>query len=308
MFIIGDIMNSENKEIIKEPIEKQEKNPAPKKKKMKIFSVRTAIILILLVLLGIFLYFENTTLSSSHYIYESELVSADFDGFKIVQVSDFHQREYGKDNKKLLNLVKSENPDIIVITGDMVSCTDKNFDIAVEFADKLADIAPTYYSSGNHEMWGQYFPFMDALKESDVKILENEKEVIKRGKSQINLYGLSYEVFCYPNGVSKELQSLIKTSDEMNILLAHRPDLLSDYSSYDVDLVFSGHAHGGQIRGIFKNGIYAPDQGLFPKLTAGVHTEKETTMIISRGLGGSHFVPRVFNKPELVTVTLKSKN
>ena len=183
------------------------------------------------------------------------------------------------------------------------------------FINKAVDIAPIYYVSGNHEAWsGKYDQIKQSLKDAGVLILDDTSLELLKGENSIQLLGLSDPDFLTSNYLdgtnTKKLELQLKQwSNDINykILLSHRPELFSLYIENNIDLIFSGHAHGGQIRLPFLGGLIAPDQGFFPKYTSGPYKNGNTTMFVSRGLGNSIFPFRVFNRPEIVVVTLKSE-
>ena len=206
---------------------------------------------------------------------------------------------------------------MIVITGDLIDRRSTNIEIAEKFIQAVVKIAPTYYVSGNHEQLSDvYNTLKRKLQVLNVNVMDNAYEVINKNGSRIGLLGVadpavqqSEESYLLDNSTSyveAELKDLLDDIDtSFNILLSHRPELFNLYRDLQADLVFSGHAHGGQIRMPFIGGLAAPNQGLFPKYTAGVYSSGATSMVVSRGLGNSIFPLRVFNRPELVVVTLK---
>lgn len=219
---------------------------------------------------------------------------------KIVQVSDLHGKSFGAHNQRLIFAVKRENPDFIAVTGDIIHrYTPKNKKVALETVSTLCRIAPVLYISGNHEMRNKgYRFFRKDLKEAGAEVLDNRVTEI----CGVTVAGL--------NGAHNKNGTLKKITPDLpdKILLAHMPQFIDNYADCGYTLVLSGHAHGGQWRIPFtKRGIYSPGQGLFPKYTEGLHTVKNTKMIISRGLGNSEFPLRLFNRPELVIVTLTPK-
>lgn len=285
-----------------------------KKKSLKKCKIFLIVIVFLLVVVCLWGSWENNSPQVSHYVIESQLIPKSFNGFKICQISDFHNARFGENNVNLLNLIKEQNPDIIVFTGDIVDCVHTNVERSVQFATDTAKICPTYYVSGNHE--GQiknYAELFSGIEKGGVKILNNQTINLEKNGEIIELIGV-----CDPHFSSKReknaekiamdsnLKIAVKNTDNYKILLSHRPELFETYAQYSVDLVFSGHAHGGQFR-LFGVGLVAPEQGLFPKLDAGKFIEKNTTMIVSRGLGNSIIPIRLNNRPELVVATLKSK-
>lgn len=220
---------------------------------------------------------------------------------KIVHVSDLHGKSFGAQNKRLIFAVKRENPDFIAVTGDVIHrYNQKNIKVALETISTLSRVAPVLYVSGNHEMRNKgYRFFRKNLKEAGAEVLDNRTVEI----CGVTVTGL--------NGAHNKNGTLKKIAPESpeKILLAHMPQFINNYSACGYSLVLCGHAHGGQFKIPFsKRGIYAPGQGFFPKYTEGIHTLGNTKMIISRGLGNSEFPLRLFNRPEIVTITLKVKN
>lgn len=264
------------------------------------------LIILILAILGIYLYYENTTLEVTYYEIINDKVPRDFNNFKIIQISDYHNENSKRLNDTLIKKIKEEKPNIIVITGDLIDSRRTNVDVALEFIKNIKTVAPIYYVTGNHEdITNDYSILKKGLLNERIRILENETEVISIGESFINLIGIddSNSEYSCENNLSFSNYS----TDTYNILLSHRPELFETYKKNNIDLVFTGHAHGGQFRIPFIGGVVAPNQGLFPKYTSGVFTRESTTMIVSRGIGNSIIPFRINNNPELVVVTLKSK-
>ncbi|WP_352399171.1 metallophosphoesterase [Anaerotignum sp.] len=232
-----------------------------------------------------------------------------FDGYKILQVSDLQNKAFGKNQEKLLRKITNATPDIIVITGDLIDRNRTNLNLAMDFVDNAVHIAPVYYVSGNHEHQSGYFDeLIERLTNAGVTVLENGKSIIERNGDAIELIGLADKrVNPYYEQV---LSTLLKGCHEgrFQILLCHRPELFQTYVKKGLNLVFTGHAHGGQIRLPWIGGIFAPNQGFFPTYTSGIYEKGRTTMMVSRGLGNSTFPFRIFNRPELVQVTLVKEN
>ena len=264
----------------------------------------------------------------------SSLPSA-FDGFRIAQISDLHNADFGG---KIEQKVEKLKPDIIVITGDSIH-KEGEYKNALSVTAHLSEIAPTYYVSGNHEsILSCFFKFRDEMTEKGVVVLDNETTVLERSGESVILIGMSDPAFfrssensgekhttLYPDGrkdrfkqklkeISEEIttQYSKKLSEEattqysktFRILLSHRPELYDFYISCDIDITLSGHAHGGQVRVPLIGALYAPNQGLFPRYTDGMKKSDGKYMIISRGLGKSSPMPRIFNPPEIVLVSL----
>jgi len=270
-------------------------------------------IAISLVVISACILLSNTNLEITEYYVSSSRIPDTFDGFEIAQISDFHNAEFGDANKDLLILLSQIEPDMIVLTGDLIDSRQTDIEIALEFAGKAAQVAPVYYVTGNHEARvPEYEQLKMGLIEAGVTVLENQKVQISKDGESISLMGIqdpSFRtdyLFGDAESVSRRaITSLQNESDGFTVLLSHRPELFDLYVDTGVDLVFSGHAHGGQFRLPFVGGLVAPNQGFFPKYDAGQFIEKNTNMIVSRGVGNSIIPFRINNPPELVVVELK---
>lgn len=270
-----------------------------KNKRKRIFMIT-----ILLVFLIAFCWVQNSYLVVTKYSYTNEKVSGELDGYRIVQISDLHNATFGKDNKWLLEKIEELNPNMIVVTGDVVDSNRTDVDVAISFAKQAAKICSTYYITGNHENWLSVEDkqrLLQGLSDAGVVCLSDEVTNIQVGESTFTLIGLNDESLR-----GDTLKNLVKDLDEeeLQILLAHEPQYLEKYAATNVDLVFTGHAHGGQFRIPFVGGLVAPDQGFFPKYTEGMHIDGNTTMVISRGLGNSVVPLRLFNLPEIVCMDM----
>ncbi len=283
-----------------------------KKRKKKLITV-LSVFAFLLVSFLIYSHFENTVIEVTEYTVKSERLPSSFDGYKIVQVSDLHSADFGNAHNGLISKIKACKPDIIVVTGDLCSSDkQKDIDSAVLFMKKAINVAPVYYITGNHEAeLDKYLMLVTRIGELGVTVLNNEEVTVTLGGESIKLLGVCDPSFQGGIGeierstMRENLDRLAPSEDVYTVLLSHRSEMLSIYSEYNMDLVFSGHAHGGQIRIPFIGGLYTPNQGFFPKYTSGVHEMNGTTLVISRGIGSSLFPFRINNNPELVCVTLK---
>ena len=280
---------------------------------MKKITIIFSIICLLLILCGIYFYFENTTLEVSTYQIASNKIPNEFNNYKIIQISDFHNNTSSKLTKKLIAEIKNQKPNIIVITGDLIDSTKTNVDIAIDMIKEIIEIAPVYYVTGNHEArTNEYDNLKSQMIELGVKILENEAQEIQLNNSTINILGINDPSFNKERHildseiVKSNMENIQYNEDNFTILLSHRPEVFKIYVEKNIDLVFTGHAHGGQIRLPFIGGIIAPNQGTFPEYTDGIYREKDTTMVVSRGIGNSIIPFRVNNRPELMIVELKS--
>lgn len=266
--------------------------------------------LVILFLAGLFTFvfclWQNNDIVVSNYLYKTSKINADFNGYKIAQISDLHNKKFGKDQKNLLSIVKNEKPDIIVITGDIADSKNTDIDAALNFVYGAVKIAPVYYVTGNHEeYWLSDIDrdrLMQGMEQLGATILNNKIVALKNENgNDLFLIGLS-DSHLSDNTLSALLSGI--DPNKLHIVLAHDPNYLDNYSSANADLVFSGHIHGGQVRLPFIGGIVAPNYGLFPKYTAGTYLKDSTTMVVSRGLGNSVIPIRIFNRPEVVIVKL----
>ncbi len=273
--------------------------------------MRLSLVLLILVFLAIWTVWGNLTVGVTHYGVGSSRIPESFDNFRIAVISDLHNAEFGKDNEDIVRKVSQQSPDIIVFTGDLVDSNKTDIDLAVSLAKQLMEIAPCYFVMGNHEVWlfSRYEELQQKLIDVGVIVLRNEVIEITRNEETIQIAGLDdpdyYDTDIYMHSIIlDEHIKEMNLTDDYCILLSHRPEVFDIYVANDIDLVLSGHTHGGQIRIPFLGGYYAPNQGRWPKYDAGKFTENFTTMIVSRGIGNSIIPIRINNRPEIVIVEL----
>ena len=282
-----------------------------KKKRIIVLAVVAAVLLALIIWTA----WGNTALELNTYTISSDRLPGAFDGYRIAHVSDLHNAEMGKDNEKLLDMLRETEPDIIAITGDIIDSRNTDIDVALQFTKAAMEIAPCYYVTGNHEARvSEYDELKEGLIEQGVALLDDERIELELSGETIVLLGVNDPSFQtdYLFGDSEtvmqsKLQEIINEEDTYTILLSHRPELFKVYTESKVNLVLSGHAHGGQFRIPFMGGLVAPNQGLFPKYDAGLYTEENTNMIVSRGIGNSILPFRFNNRPEVILIDLYSK-
>ena len=281
------------------------------KKKTKIIIVCLPIILLCLILPG----FYNALKVVPYSVQAKDFTES----IRIALLTDLHSCNYGDNMRELLDAVDAQAPDLILLGGDIFDDVLPD-DNTVSFLQGISGRYPSYYVTGNHEYWSEEDGFkrkMSALEKYGIIRLSGEMAEINIKGGQLNICGVDdpyawnrkIRYLEHSEGSFEEqlaqLAALPKTG-AYTILLTHRPELLELYSQYDFDLVLAGHAHGGQWRipGIL-NGTYAPNQGKFPALAGGMYERNGTTMIVSRGLAReSTWVPRIYNRPELVIVEL----
>lgn len=288
------------------------KNELSENKKPK--SIRRRIVryvgFVCILFLGLWLLYDNVSLQTT--VYEIEIADeyANLDDFTIVQISDLHNAHFGREQSRLLAAVAKQEPDLIAVTGDLVDSSRTDIDVAMEFIEQAVEIAPVYYVTGNHEGWIEtaYGELEERLTDAGVHVMDNCMYSGQFEGLALNIAGV-HDPDMPGNNIVKVktmIPALINETEGYTILLSHRPELFDTYVKSGVDLVLSGHAHGGQIRIPFIGGVVAPDQGFFPEYTEGTFEEDDTTMVVSRGLGNSVIPVRINNRPEVVVVRLQA--
>ena len=239
---------------------------------------------------------------------------------KIIFLSDLHNRMYGEENERLLESIRNQHPDLILIGGDMLVRKDGNsYDKTVHFLAKLPGICPVYCANGNHEQKLKELPdkyeqsyeeYKKALTASGIHMLENASETVKLDEVPVKLSGLEIPVGAYARFGKKELSlkeitdRIGEHGDDYQILLAHHPGYMKEYLAYGADLILGGHYHGCVVQLPWIGGVISTNFTLFPKYSGGIYQEGEQTAVVSRGLG-THSVPlRLWNWPELIVLEL----
>ena len=282
------------------------------KKKKFIFLAVVAAVLVALV---IWIAWGNTALELNTYTISSAKLPQSFDGYRIAHVSDLHNAEMGKDNEKLLAMLRDANPDMIAITGDLIDSRNTDIEVALQFVREAVKIAPCYYVTGNHEARvNEYGELKAEMEAAGVTVLEDSQAEISIEGESIVLIGVndpSYQTdYLFGDAesvIDAKLEELHTENGEFTVLLSHRPELFDTYADHGMDLVLSGHAHGGQFRLPFVGGMVAPNQGLFPEYDAGIYMEDNTNMLVSRGVGNSILPFRINNRPEVILIELQAK-
>ena len=282
-----------------------------KKKKFILLAVAAAV----LVALVIWIAWGNTALELNTYTISSSKLPESFDGYRIAHVSDLHNAEMGKDNETLLSMLRDAAPDMIAITGDLIDSRNTDIEVALRFVREAVKIAPCYYVTGNHEARvNEYGELKAGMETVGVTVLEDVRTEISLGNETIILVGVndpSYQTdYLFGDAesvIDAKLEELHTENAGFTILLSHRPELFDTYADHDIDLVLSGHAHGGQFRLPFIGGLVAPNQGLFPEYDTGIYTDGNTNMLVSRGVGNSILPFRINNRPEVILIELQAK-
>ncbi len=274
--------------------------------------IKLSIAVIILALLTAIVIIGNNMIEVTNYKITSENLPTEFNGYKIAQISDFHNK---KKYESILEKLKETAPNIIVITGDFIDSRKTKTEISLSFAKELIKIAPCYYVMGNHEsrLTNIYPDFEKSLKEIGITVLRNEKAILEKNGAEITLIGIDdprlqgktkgKEYACQ---VIKDELSIFNNEENYKIVFSHRPEVFEEYVNANIDLALTGHAHGGQAILPFIGGIIAPNQGFFPKYYKGIYQENNTKMIVSRGIGNSLCPIRFNNKPELIVVELEA--
>lgn len=281
---------------------------------IKLLCILTALILSTVII-------SNKYLTVTDYEINIKNLPSGFDNYKIALITDLHSSSFGKDNKALLKKLKKEKPDIVLLGGDMISTSDTDYSVFFSLAKKLADLYPTYYVLGNHEQAleeKKLSYICQNIKSMGIKMLDNERVVLKKGSHTINLYGMWFNLRFYADRSEDSnpqsqyyfdidtMNDIIgKKQKGVNILLTHNPVYFDTYEKWGADLTLSGHIHGGMVRLPFLGGICSPEKTFFPLYDEGVFEINNSKMIVSRGLGNGDMGFRFLNCPELVIVTLK---
>lgn len=246
-------------------------------------------------------------LTETEYTVVSSRLPAAFDGYRIVQLSDLHRMQFGEDNSRLVEKMRDLAPDLIALTGDFIEGDTQLSDMET-LCRALTEIAPVCFVSGNHDAGSKRLIELNAaLERCGVINLRNRFEPIVRGDAKIILCGVedpnAWADMPKPNAVVRAMRDVYP--DEFALFLGHRNDWPDKYPLLDVDLILSGHGHGGIIRLPFVGGVLGTNAELFPEYDAGEFRTRRYTMIVSRGLGDYAYIPRVFNPPEIPVITLK---
>lgn len=274
--------------------------------------MKKLIVLLALVLFAWgFVWVNNKWIQTTEYTVASEELPEAFDGTKIVQISDLHNATFGKNQTSLIEKVKAAKPEAVFLTGDLIDSNRYDLQESLTLVDALVEFSDVYFVIGNHEVAiNEIDEITEALETRGVTVLMNETAVWEKGGEAIQIAGLNDPL------LNEEVleddfirQSIDETelTDAFTLMLSHRPEVFNVYVEKGIDVVFSGHAHGGQIRIPGIGGVLAPGQGWFPEMTKGVFRKENTQLVLSRGLGNSGFPLRVLNLPEIVVVTLEKE-
>ena len=295
-----------------------------------IFSILLIVIVVLLI---------NGIINQGVYVTSIDLyndnIPEELMGYKIMQITDVHSIRSKEQGNEIINKIKKEDPNVIFFTGDLIDAEHYSMEntkykneevdipekLTIDFCEELSKIAKVYFVYGNHELMLLDDPeeniFKKELESFGITILNNKIEYIKLGEEEYRLVGIQDPATLYKDkkyafiGESNKERAesilhdlFLDQRDVFTIVLSHRPEYFDLYKKYDIDIAFTGHAHGGIMRIPFVGGIYAHAQGWMPKYTAGIHKDTRLNMIVGRGIGNSTIDLRIFNPPELVLTTL----
>lgn len=272
----------------------------------------SAFALLIAVVVGYF-YITSKNLTINKYSLNESVNSS----IRILQLSDLHNAEFGDNNEELIDLVKKQSPDLIVMSGDMINRDEENLDIITDLISSLSDAAPIYYGYGNQEVdWIESFStdLEDKLTQAGAVVLNNSYRDVSVNDSELRIGGyMGY--YRQPGMLTQDEEQKkieldfakdFENTDRLKILINHIPTQWVDWdyiNIYPVDIVFSGHYHGGAIRiPIIDQGLYAPYVGWFPPYTKGLFSGTQAKCVLSTGLGSEHNIPRLNNPPEIVVV------
>lgn len=269
---------------------------------------RLLALLALFALAAGFVYWQNFTLQVEPVELFFESLPPQFDGLRVAELSDLHGRSFGKNNVRLLRTLQKARPDMICICGDLF---DEKTDLTMlePLLTGLTDIAPVYYVTGNHEWQVKNLrEILQKMRAWGVTVLENEGRVLSRGGAEMVVAGVHDPCGPYdmktPAALVRELRSA--QGNDFILMLSHRNDELAMWRQLGVQLVLSGHCHGGVVRLPFVGGVFGTRRELFPEYDAGVYRQDGTTLFVSRGLGYTNVHFRLFNRPHVPIMILRS--
>lgn len=275
--------------------------------------VALSLAVVLAALLGVAIW-QNKALQLNTVSVSYGWLPPELDGYRIAHISDLHNTEIGEDNRTLIEMLEAARPDMIAMTGDMIDASRTDIDVVLRFASEATRIAPCFFVTGNHEVRADSYPQLrKGLEEVGVTVLENASATLEKNGERITVIGVNDPInvedkhsddYAVMEGYLQKATEGVEEDGTLKILLAHRPELLALYAEFGINLVLSGHTHGGQFRLPFIGGVVAPDQGLFPKYDAGLYELGKTQMVVSRGIGNSIIPLRINNPPEVVLVEL----
>ena len=229
---------------------------------------------------------------------------------RVVVLSDLHNREFGAENAELVEKIAALKPDLIAIAGDMVNADEETLEVILTLCRQLVRIAPVYYSPGNHEsnlLYEKGVPLEEELLEEGVHVMVNRAEELTIHKNRFLIGSLTTSVEGYEEYGAAFIEEYEK-SDAFKLLIAHYPSLFyEDLADTRIDLGICGHYHGGQIRLPFVGGLYHGDVGFFPKYDGGMYRLPQSTIFVSRGMGGHNGIPRINNRPELAVIDINGR-
>lgn len=289
----------------KQTAQKEKKNKPLWQKIVKIVALVLVVAIVATAGVNIIL---NRNFTVSFYQVRSDKVT---DNIRVVELADLHNATYGKDNEKLVAKVKALKPDLIFYAGDMMNYKNSDYSVLFTLSDKLSEVAPIYACLGNNELDQYLFEdkaFVKKLSSHKVTVLSNEATDVTVGNTTVQLIAVTEgaEQYDNPNTNAKKFVESLEPTNNCRICLTHYPELFfNKLLEKNIDIAFTGHAHGGHIRLPKIGGLYSNGEGFLPKLTAGVEEAADgTQVVISRGLGNHNVIPRINNQPELVVVDI----
>ena len=278
------------------------------------------VIFVIILIIYTLIYISNNCLVIKKYNIKNKKISDKFNGLKIVHISDVHSKIFGKNNEKVIQKVKDINPDIIIMSGDIIDKREKDMDKFINMYKEIYLKYPVYYSIGNHERklgYIKYKEYINKLRKLGVHVIINGKEKIVKDNEEIIINALKFRENMQPkkltfnrkNKYIKYMYNKLKNIDntKFNILIAHDPENFKLYKELEMDLIFSGHVHGGLIR-FGRYCLLSPRRKFFPKYSYGKTQEDGITIITSSGMGNASIPIRLFNRPEIVEVILNKEN
>lgn len=297
------------------------------KKNNKKIKYKSIIVLLFVLFLAVSFYISNRCVFVKEIDVCDDKIPSSFDGMKILELTDLHDEEYGKNNSKLIDKIDNIGPDIIFMAGDMITSTDVSYEPFYTLTENLVKKYKIYYVVGNHEQAIQDEK-LKALKKSlkdiskkegnegKIEILDNKCKTIKKDNEKINIYGMWINLKHYVDARDEEAkkeyffdektmeETIGKSKEGYNILLTHNPVYFNTYSQWGANLVVSGHMHGGMVYVPLVGGLFSPEKEWFPKYYGGKYETDDSNMIVGTGLGNGDMGFRMFNSPSIYVINL----
>lgn len=249
-----------------------------------------------------YMHFQINSIQVKKYTIVIQDLPEEFQGFTILQLTDLHSKNFGREQAKLVQVLNQQSFDLVALTGDLIDYSNPDMEPIETLLSQFDPVKPIFFVPGNHELRGNYYQIRNRFKAMGVKVLENQSYPVVKGDSRLWILGVK-DTYADQDRLDQALQKM-EQEQSPKILLAHAPNIYPQAIESQIDLLLVGHTHGGQVRLPLIGALIAPGQGLFPKYDYGLYHSGQTQMIISGGLGESHLPIRLNMPPEIVLITL----